>query len=107
MEYMSQCPNMRFNDDSMLDMRIKLYYSIPQSKSKKIKAKMLANEIRPAKKPDLDNVIKVIADSLNQVAYRDDVQIVDCQCRKFYSEQPRVEVTIKDITENNGGKNDE
>lgn len=107
MEYMSQCPDMRFNDDSMLDMRIKLYYSIPQSKSKKIKAKMLANEIRPAKKPDLDNVIKVIADSLNQVAYRDDVQIVDCQCRKFYSEQPRVEVTIKDITENNGGKNDE
>lgn len=48
--------------------------------------------------------MKVIADSLNQVAYRDDVQIVDCQCRKFYSEQPRVEITIKDITESNGGK---
>ena len=43
----------------------------------------------------MDNVVKVIADSLNTIAYRDDTQIVDCQCRKFYSENPRVEVIIK------------
>lgn len=97
MEYMAQCSNQRFSDDAMLDMRIKAYYSIPQSKSKKVKAQMSANEIRPKKKPDMDNVVKIIADALNQVAYKDDTQIVDCQCRKFYSEQPRVEVTIKEI----------
>lgn len=97
MEYMAQCKNQRFEDGSMLDMRIKAYYTIPQSKSKKVKAQMLANEIRPTKKPDMDNVVKMIADALNQVAYKDDTQIVDCQCRKFYSEQPRVEVLIRDI----------
>lgn len=41
--------------------------------------------------------MKIIADSLNQIAYRDDTQIVDCQCRKFYSDNPRVEVTIKEV----------
>ena len=79
----------------MLDMRIKAYYSVPKSDSKKKREKKLAGEIRPTKKPDMDNVIKIIADALNNVAYHDDTQIVDCQVRKFYSENPRVEVTIK------------
>lgn len=58
---------------------------------------MLSGDIRPTKKPDMDNVIKIIADSLNKIAYRDDTQIVDCQVRKFYSEKPRVEVMIQTI----------
>lgn len=40
-------------------------------------------------------------DALNQVAYRDDTQIVDCQCRKFYSEQPRTVIIIKQIGKEN------
>ena len=55
--------------------------------------------LRPIKKPDMDNVVKVIADSLNGVAYRDDTQIVDQMCRKFYSDEPRVEVIIRQIGE--------
>lgn len=97
MEYMNQCGNAKFPDDAMLDMRIKAYYSIPKSKSKKMKALMLEGIIRPTKKPDMDNVVKIIADSLNNIAYRDDTQIVDCQCRKFYSDTPRVEVRILEI----------
>lgn len=96
-EYSAAYPEFKFPDGTMLDMRIMAYYSIPKSTSKKKKASMLANEIRPTKKPDMDNVVKIIADSLNQVAYRDDTQIVDCQCRKFYSETPRVEVIIRSI----------
>lgn len=97
MEYTQACGEQIFPDDAMLDMRIKAYYSIPKSASKKKKAAMLAGEIRPTKKPDMDNVIKIIADSLNKIAYRDDTQIVDCQVRKFYSEKPRVEVMIQTI----------
>lgn len=97
MEYVEQCKEARFPDDAMLDMRIKAFYSIPKSKSKKVKALMIDGTIRPTKKPDMDNVIKIIADALNQVAYRDDTQIVDCQCRKFYSENPRVEVSIRTV----------
>ena len=96
-EYAIQTKNFRFPDDAMLDMRIIAYYSIPKSVSKKKHNEMLIGMIRPTKKPDMDNVMKVVADSLNQVAYKDDTQIVDAQCRKFYSEQPRVEVFIKQI----------
>ena len=96
-EYAIQTKNFRFPDDAMLDMRIIAYYSIPKSVSKKKRNEMLIGMIRPTKKPDMDNVMKVVADSLNQVAYKDDTQIVDAQCRKFYSEQPRVEVFIKQI----------
>lgn len=96
MEYMVQCKGFKFPDDAMLDMRIMAYYSIPKSQTKKKKELMKRQLLRPIKKPDMDNVVKIIADSLNQVAYRDDTQIVDCQCRKFYSENPRVEVIIKE-----------
>lgn len=99
-EYSIQTGDFRYPDDAMLDMKIQAFYGIPKSISKKKKALMLEGKIRPVKKPDSDNVIKAVADSLNQVAYRDDAQIVDIQCRKFYSEKPRIEVTIRQI----GGK---
>lgn len=97
MEYLNQCGNAKFPDDAMLDMRIKAYYSIPKSKSKKQQNLMREGIARPIKKPDMDNCIKIIADALNKIAYRDDTQIVDCQVRKFYSDNPRVEVLILDI----------
>lgn len=97
MEYMAQCQGFKFPDDAMLDMRIIAYYSIPKSASKKNRERMKTRLLRPTKKPDMDNVVKIVADSLNQVAYRDDTQIVDCQCRKFYSDNPRVEVTIQEV----------
>ena len=81
----------------MLDVRILAFYGIPKSASKKNKEKMKKGLLRPVKKPDMDNVVKIVADALNQVAYRDDTQIVDCQCRKFYSDNPRVEVTIREV----------
>lgn len=86
-----------FPDDAMLDVRIFAFYEIPKSTSKKKREAMLAREIRPVKRPDFDNIGKIICDSLNLVAYHDDSAIVDAQVRKFYSEQPRVEVIIRSI----------
>ena len=97
MEYRYQTNGFRFPDDAQLDMRILAFYSIPKSVTKERRRQMTAGELRPLKKPDSDNVVKIIADSLNQIAYRDDTQIVDCQCRKFYSDEPRVEVRIIEI----------
>ncbi len=87
----------RFADEDMLDVRVIAYYSIPKSTSKKKRKLMLEHRIRPGKKPDWDNIGKIICDSLNTVAYRDDSSIVDAQVRKFYSENPRVDVTIRRI----------
>lgn len=96
LEYRRQCNDYKFEKDRPVDVRILAYYPIPKSETKKRKAMMSTNELRPMKKPDTDNVVKVILDSLNQIAYHDDVQAVDCQVRKFYSENPRVVVTIED-----------
>jgi len=75
---------------------------MPKSDSKKKRAAKLAGEIRPTKKPDIDNCIKAIADSLNTIAYKDDTQIVKVVAEKRYSEKPRVEITIADINEEDG-----
>lgn len=98
MEYRRQCGDYRFPDDAALDMRIMAYYAIPKSASKKKRQEMLEHRIRPLKKVDCDNAVKIVADSLNMIAYRDDVQIVDCQIRKFYSSEPRIVVTIQEAS---------
>lgn len=79
----------------MLDLRVVAYYPIPSSKSKKQQRLMEDGVIRPTTKPDSDNILKIVADSLNQIAYKDDAQVVDAQIRKFYSRRPRVVVSIR------------
>lgn len=81
----------------MLELSIDAYYTIPESISKKKKEAMAAGLIRPTKKPDIDNVLKIIADALNKVAYHDDSQIVSVCVNKYYSEKPRVEVALSKI----------
>lgn len=80
-----------------LDLRIRAYFSIPKSDPQKAKLKKLQNDIRPTKRPDMDNIMKIVADALNKVAYNDDAQIVDCQVRKFYADEPRTEISIQEI----------
>lgn len=99
LEYQRQCPGQRFADKEPLAMRIKAYYSIPASASKVRQQAMEAGEIRPTKKPDADNIIKVVADSLNGIAYRDDKDLIRVGLEKFYSWEPRIEVEIKTLGE--------
>ena len=79
-------------------MVIRAYYPIAKSDSKKKQKQKLDGEIRPHNiKPDIDNVIKVICDALNGVAYHDDTQIVELVTSKHFTDKPRVEVAIENI----------
>lgn len=52
----------------------------------------------PLLKPDYDNIEKVIADSLNGLAYLDDKQVIDSHCLKLYQIpncEPCVMVTVR------------
>ncbi len=93
-EYRRQCHDHRFDDKQPLRMEVRAEYLIPASASKAKRAAMAKGEIRPMKKPDWDNVGKVVSDALNKLAYRDDTQIVDCTVQKFYSDRPRIIVKI-------------
>ena len=65
------------------------------SQAKKIMAQ--DREILPLKKPDIDNILKIIMDGLNGVAYHDDKQVVEATIRKRFDSEPRVEVTLKEV----------
>lgn len=97
LEYREQTGGFKFPDDAMLEITIEAYFSIPKSAGKKKRAAMLTGEIRPTKRPDADNVLKSVADSLNGIAYRDDSQIVRAVIDKYYDTAPRLIVTITEL----------
>ena len=78
-----------------IELVVRAYMKVPKSVSKKKREAMLKGEIRPTKKPDWDNVGKIVADSLNNIAYDDDSQIVRAVVEKYYSDLPRVEVELR------------
>lgn len=86
--------NKIYNNKEALAVRITACFEPPKSTSKKRKAQMLSGQIRPTKKPDIDNIVKCILDGLNSVAYRDDTQVVSVQAVKKYAEKAEVQVEI-------------
>lgn len=65
-----------------------------KSISKKARDKMLLSKILPTKKPDADNIAKVVCDALNGVAYRDDAQVSLLFVKKRYGDVPGINVRI-------------
>ena len=57
---------------------------------------MLDGKELPLKKPDIDNIVKVVADALNGVAYHDDTQIVMVVAKKVYSSLEGLDVTVEE-----------
>lgn len=90
-------PDHEIIDQDPIEMKLYVYTSIPKSFSKKKTDDAIMNRIRPTKKPDVDNIMKAIADSLNGIAYKDDAQIVSCTIHKMYAQAPRVLVIIQGI----------
>ena len=92
-----------------ISLAIRAYFKIPKTYSKKRKERCLNGEERPSKKPDSDNIAKIILDGLNpkmkvdhvqhkavcvhEGLYRDDKQVVSLKVDKYYSDKPRVEIT--------------
>ena len=57
---------------------------------------MLENKINPIKKPDIDNIVKIILDAMNEIAFKDDTQITKLNVEKKYSETESVFVKIEE-----------
>ena len=95
--YTRQC-GQTFPEDAALRVKIVAWFSVPASDSKSRRDMKLKHKILPTKKPDWDNVGKVICDALGHgLAYKDDSQIVDGRVIKVYGEVPKVTVTIEEI----------
>lgn len=75
-------------------LRLGIYCKVPGTWSKKRRADALAGIERPAKKPDLDNIVKALADGMNGIVWVDDSQIVELVCSKHYALEPYVSVGV-------------
>lgn len=66
------------------------FFPRPKSLPKKVRVHLRA--------PDLDKAVRALGDALSQIAFRDDVQVVDLIATKRYAahgEVPRVEVRVE------------
>jgi Holliday junction resolvase RusA-like endonuclease len=70
--------------------------SIPDSMSKGKRLMALSGALHPTKKPDADNIFKVL-DGLNNVVWTDDKNIVQADFRKIYSAAPHLTIQVRAI----------
>lgn len=79
-----------------LKVNILAYFSIPKTTKKSKINEMLENNISPTKKPDIDNIVKVILDSMNKFAFKDDTQITKLEVEKRYGIEEKICIKIEE-----------
>ncbi len=87
-------------DQEPLETPLSLYLyismPIPDSYSKKRRADCLIGTEQHTKRPDADNILKCVEDSMNGIVYKDDSQIVNLHVRKLYAEHAQVEIVVSE-----------
>lgn len=87
----------KYLGETTLQVDIQAFYPIPKSFSKAKTNDAVKQKLRPTTKPDCDNIIKVVLDALNGVAYYDDKQVICVSCNKYYGETGYLKVTITEV----------
>lgn len=78
-------------------VHIEAVFPVPCSVSNKAKERMYQGLEAPCKKPDIDNIVKIILDALNGFLYCDDKQVISIMAKKRYvrfGENPHVYVKV-------------
>lgn len=88
----------KFDEDVPLRILVMIYHGIPKGTSKKKRELMLNQMVRPMKTPDPDNVIKIVADGIQGVAYDNDKQVVECEAKKFWDETDHMTIIVRDAS---------
>lgn len=94
--YMMEADNAYLEADIPVKLCIVAQFLPPKRASKRMRMDMLEGRILPLKKPDIDNIVKAVADALNGVAYHDDTQIALVQAKKVYSEVEGLNITVEE-----------
>lgn len=80
-------------------VKITAYFKPAESLSKKKKKELMDGEFGFLHKPDVDNVAKIILDSLNGLAYKDDSQITNLIVLKQYGVENKILVELEEVNE--------
>ena len=87
----------KWSKEYPLKLIVDAYCRIPKYYTKLNRQMAIEGSKRPIKVPDLDNIIKIVLDALNKVAYEDDCQVVEIKSKKFFSEVERLEIKLEEI----------
>lgn len=82
--------------EGRVQVEINALFEVPKSTKQSDKELMLENKINPTKKPDIDNIVKIILDAMNGVAFKDDTQITKLFVEKTYSTSESVKIKISE-----------
>lgn len=82
--------------ENRVHVKIIAYLKMPKNMPKKNKKLVEEGVLSPIKKPDIDNIVKIILDALNKIAFKDDNQITKLEIEKFYAEEEKVYVKIEE-----------
>ena len=77
-----------------ISVLVRIYMRMPNSFSQRKRNKALEDEIRPRKKPDLDNVLKSVLDAMTGVVYRDDKEVTAIQVVRHYCDSDRLAINV-------------
>lgn len=87
----------KYLGETTLQVDIQAFYPIPKALNRAKTNDAINGKLRPTTKPDCDNIIKVVLDALNGVAYYDDKQVICVSCNKYYGERGYIKIQIKEI----------
>ena len=77
--------------EGRLSVKIIAYFKPAKNTTKKTK-----ELISPIKKPDIDNIGKVMLDALNKIAFKDDNQVTKLEVEKKYNDEEKVYIKIEE-----------
>jgi len=81
--------------EGALEAFIYVTFPVPASYSKKRTEACLSDSEKHTKKPDLDNICKILFDGMNGIVFKDDSQITSIHATKVYGEVAKVEVIVR------------
>ena len=79
-----------------VSVQIVAHFAIPKQFGKKEKEQILNGTLSPTKKPDIDNIAKIVLDSLNGLAFNDDTQVTKIIVEKVYSDEEKISIIIEE-----------
>ncbi|QEU46188.1 RusA family crossover junction endodeoxyribonuclease [Schleiferilactobacillus harbinensis] len=97
--YARQAMGQRLPTKRAVACHLWIYRPIQQSESKHRRDLKASGFIRPAVKPDVDNVFKSVTDACTGIVWHDDNQIVEAHIVKQYSDRPRVVLEVEEFEE--------
>lgn len=88
-----------YKSNKALRVKIFAYREIPKSTTKKLRGWLLDKTFLCTVKPDIDNIIKVVLDALNNVAYYDDIQVCELVIIREFAENECLKICLEEIGE--------